>query len=218
MPADAAQRIVDLLDRALPAPRRGTRILDRALAHAGLSALPVTTEELKSFVRTSVRATLEDELGPRLANEVANDLDAALSPALRRCETLPASPSSRRMRRVGVQLAVLVVGADRVRNAGVARILIRAGYSVTTAHDLVELAMATAAPTDAIVLDERSAIDPPEGLVSLLDQRLAVVHSCSNPPLAESLLRERGVAGVAAIREGAASGEVLTALTSLAAV
>jgi hypothetical protein len=169
-------------------------------------------------VRTAVRATLEDELGPRLANEVANDLDAALTPALRRCQTHPSSPSSRRMRRASAQVSVLVVGADRVRNAGVARVLIREGFAVTTAHDLVELAMATAAPSDAIVLDERSAIDPPEALVSLLDQRLAVVHGCTDPLLAESIVRSHGVADAATVREGAPSSDLLRALTSIVAV
>ncbi len=221
MPAEAAQRILDLLDHALPAPRRGTRVLDRALQRAGLKEIPLTTEELKAFVRTAVRETLEDELGPRLALEVARDLDEALSPALRRCETLASSPSSRRMRRIGSTLksTVLVVGGDRLRNATVARVLLRHGFVVTTAQDLAELAIAVSGPQpDAVVLDERCALDPPDALVALLEERLAVVHNCSNPALAETIAKSHGASRVVAVGEGAPSNELVYALSVLFAV
>jgi hypothetical protein len=166
-----------------------------ALRHAGLDSLPDTTEELKAFVRTPLRVILEDELGPRLAHEVINDLDAALAPALRRVDTYPAAPSSRRMRQVSPRqedLSVLIVGCDRVRNASLARVLIREGYSVTTARDHAEIAIASASPVDVVVLDQRSASDPP-------------------PPLRELL----GSARTVALRDGDSPREVVSALAAM---
>lgn len=197
MSTEGARRMLDLLERVIPAPHRGTRVLDVALARAGLHELPDTTEELKAFVRTALRTTLEDELGPRLAHEVANDLDAALSPALRRANTWPASPSSRSMRRVSPPppkpcLSVLIVGADRVTNASLARVLIREGYLVSTAQDHAEMAIASARGVDVVVLDHRCASDPPS-------------------PLRELLRSTRTVA----LRDGETSREVLSALSSL---
>lgn len=225
MPDEAEQRILDLLDHAMPGPRRGTRVLDLALERAGLASLPETTEELKAFVRKALRETLVEELGMLVANEVANDLDAALYPALRRCDTLPAAPSSRRLkresdgpvspRRDGV--AVLVVGGDRLRNASVARALAGHGFAVVTAQDLAEITIAGAGGTpDAIVLDERCALDPPDVLLGLLERTQSVaVHNCSNPPLAESIVRAHGCAKVAAIGEGSSARDLLRALTEL---
>lgn len=157
----AAQKILELLERVIPAPRRGTRLLDGALRLAGLDALPETTDELKLFVHRDLRRMVEEELGQRLAHEIINDLDASLTPALRRMDTMPAAPSSRRMRQVSArpeELKVLIVGGDRLRNASLARVLIREGYSVATARDHAEIAIATAsAPIDVVVLDPRCA-------------------------------------------------------------
>jgi hypothetical protein len=218
------QRILDLLDQAIPAPRRGTRVLDIALQRAGLDDLPQTTEHLKAFVRTSLRVALEDELGAQLAHQVANDLDAALTPALRRCPTLPAAPSSRRMRRVTERhegVAVLVVGADRLRNASIARVLLRQGFVVSTAHDLAEITTATASATPAaLVVDECCALDTPDILRDLLGRAatVALVHNCSNPPRAEDALRMHGIDRVVAIREGSSSQDLLSALSHLMSV
>lgn len=188
---EGARRILDLLDRALPPPRRGTRVLDLALRRAGLGDLPQTTEELKEFVRMALRETLEDELGPRLAHEVVNDLDAAMTPALRRANTWPEVPSSRRLKR-SPSMSVLVVGSDRVRNASLARALIREGYIVATAHDHAEIAIASANPIDVLVLDPRTASDPP-------------------PPLRHLMHKTRLVA----LREGDSTREVVQALSVL---
>lgn len=220
------QRILDLLDQVIPAPRRATRLLDLALQHACLDALPQTTEHLRAFVRTSLRIALEEELGPRLAHEVANDLDAALTPALRRCDTLPAVPSSRRLHLVSPPpprhqgMAVLVVGGDRLRNASLARVLLGQGFSVSTAHDHAELALATADATpDALVVDERCALDPPEVLRELLARvaTVALVHSSSNPPRAEDSMRSHGIGRVVAVREGSSARDLLSALSLLIA-
>lgn len=222
--------MLNLLEQAIPSPRRGTRVLDLALERAGLDALPQTTEDLKAFVRTSLRVALEEELGPRLAHEVANDLDAALTPALRRCDTLPAVPSSRRLRLLSSQpphseprhdgAVVVVVGSDRVRNASLARVLLRQGFSVTTADDLSELANATAAAMpDALVVDERCALDPPELLRELLARvsTVALIHSSTNPPRAEDAVRSHGIGRVVAVREGSSSKDLLSALSVLIA-
>lgn len=222
------QRMLDLLDLAIPAPRRGTRVLEIALQRAGLDDLPQTTEHLKAFVRTSLRVALEEELGPRLAHEVANDLDAALTPALRRCDTLPAAPSSRRQRSSSPPhqearhdgAVVLVVGSDRLRNASLARALLRQGFSVSTADDLSEVINATStALPDALVVDERCALDPPDILRDLLARvaTVALVHNCSNPPRAEDALRSKGIGRVVAVREGSTSQDLLSALSVLIA-
>jgi hypothetical protein len=226
--SEGAQVILELLDKTIPAPRRGTRVLDRALAAAGLTALPVTTVELKQFVQSSLRAILEDELGPALAREVSSDLETALSPALRRCDTHPAAPSSKRMRRLsptpgtraGDGVSVIVIGGDRLANAGLARALVAEGFEVTTAYDDAELAIVTSARApDALVLDERSARELPcsvGALITSTPEIAVLAHNCSNPAITDALLRARGAGRMTALPSGISTREVISALSLLA--
>ncbi len=219
--------ILELLDKAIPAPHRGTRVLDRALEAAGLQELPSTHVELRTFVQSSLRAILEDELGASLAREVSADLETALSPALRRCDTSPAVPSSKRMRRYsptplarcGEGVSVVVIGGDRLANASLARARIAEGFSVTTAYDDAELAIVTSARApDAVVLDERSALELPDSIEELIGTPdIAVLaHNCSNPAITDALLRAHGADRMAALRTGATTREVISALATLA--
>jgi hypothetical protein len=225
--AEGADMILELLDRAIPAPRRGTRVLDRALEAAGLHALPATSGELKEFVQSSLRSILEEELGSSLAREVSADLETALSPALRRCDTSPAVPSSKRIRRysppplprIGEGLSVVVIGGDRLANASLARALIAEGFAVTTAYDDAELAIVTSAlAPHAVVLDERTALELPDSVEELISGTDVAVlaHNCSNPAITDALLRAHGAERMTTLRSGATTREVIHALSALA--
>jgi len=227
--SEGADMILELLDNALPAPRRGTRVLDRALAAAGLAELPSTNVELKQFVQSSLREILEDELGSSLAREIAADVETALAPALRRCDTYPAAPSSKRLRRLsppppsrpGSGISVIVFGADRLANASLARSLLAEGFDVVTAHDEAEVAMATRGRTPhAVVVDERAALELPDSIEALLSSQpeLAVLaHNCTNTSITEALLRAHGVGRSSVLPSRASTREVIWALSALAA-
>lgn len=223
--APEARRILDLLDKSIPAPHRGS-VVDRALEAAGLDALPDDTNELRAFVQTSLRTVLEEELGIGLAREVCADLETALSPALRRCDTSPAVPSSLRMRqhsgapssRRGAGVSVFVVGQDRLATASLARALVAEGFEVATAHNEAELATISDRPPHALLLEERCALALPDSIEELLSSRpgLAVLaHNCLNPQITDALLRAHGAAKMAALPRGATTREVISALAEL---
>lgn len=220
-----ARLILELLDNVVPASHRGNRVVDLALRSAGLSAIPETTVELKAFVQTSLRAILEEELGTALAREVSADLENALSPALQRCETSPAVPSSKRRisppppSRRGQGVSVVVCSADRLANASLARALLAEGFDVATAHDNSELASLTDRPPHAVVVDERCALEHPDSLEELIASApgMAVLaHNCSNPAITDALLRAHGAGRMAALPSGATTREVIYALSVLA--
>lgn len=231
---DGARRILELLDESVPSPRRGSRLLDQALEQAGLESLPETTPELRAFVRRSLLPVLTEELGPRLADEVVGDLEVALSPALRRIATQPASPSSMRMQKVSVSIppssmppssvraravgrAVLVLGSDRFATATLARALLGTGFTVTSAYDQAELANALAIGSlDAIVTDEALAIEHALLLreaLRLERRSVLIVTGCRDPQELEKQLQdEHGGEQVFGLSSSASSRELVAAL------
>lgn len=227
-----ARRILELLDESVPAPRRGTRLLDQALEQAGLARLPETTPELRAFVRRSLRPILEEELGPRLADEVTGDLEAALSPALRGHATLPAAPSSMRLQKVmmtipecpppsssrirGEGRTVLVIGADRFGTASLARSLVGSGFSVVTAFEPQEIADAlTTGSFHAIVTDEPRALAHASVLRDALrngTRSVLLVTGCLDPRAFELQLQDGGVDQVFGLPKSATSRDLVATL------
>lgn len=158
---------------------------------------------------------------------VVSQGDVSGRPALRRQETLPEAPSSKRAsqpsqvaRDDGSATAilrgpVLIVAQDRFVGTSLARALIRESFSVRSAADAAELVTATSngAPC-ALVLSERTTIDMPRPLASLLracPETPVIVHGCARASLAEAMLRAIGATRVIGI-EGAAAVDIVSAL------
>jgi hypothetical protein len=149
-------------------------------------------------------------------------------PALRSQETLPEAPSSKRGSQSG-QVAtrddgsatailrgpVLIVAQDRFASTSLARALIRESFSVRSATDAAELVTATSSGAPcALVLSERTTIDMPRPLASLLracPETPVIVHGCARATLAEAMLRAIGATRVIGI-EGAAAVDIVSAL------
>ncbi len=229
-----ARRLLDLLDGAVLAPRRGSRLLDQALEQAGLLQLPNGNPELRAFVRRSLRPILAEELGPRLADEVTGDLEAALSPALRGWATPPASPSSMRMNKDSVSIPpasmtpsvtppssirgngrkVLIVGRDRFGAASLARTLVGAGFEVTTAFEGDDLEGSLASGTfDAILCDELAADAFTTTLRGAVEQgAVLLVSHCRDVHETEERLRAGGIPKVFGLPSGALSRDIVLTL------
>lgn len=233
-----ARRILELLEGSVPPPRRGTRLLDQALELAGLATLPGTNGELREFVRKALKPVLAEELGDRLAGEVAHDLEAALSPALRRIDTVPSSPSSRRMRAIttpasaprpsspshppssgptpsvrGEGRLVVVLGHDRLSTSTIARALIGCGFEVSVAHDAQELLLATSGdPPSAVLCDDASAHEHAAELKRLAGAAVVVVHGCRDPKSTERALADAGLDRAVGIADRTSSRELVAAV------
>jgi len=211
--------------------------LDQALEQAGLAELPSATPELRNFVRTSLRPILEGELGVRLADEVARALEASLMPALRGWATLPAAPSSMKLRKAmptaptptdsappssqpvsvrGDGRSVLVLGHERFAAATVGRTLVGAGFKVAVALDASELGAEWSSRSfDAILTDEPRASEHAAALRELLrsaPRTALIVTGCKDPRATELLLQDDGVDQVFGLSSRASSRDVVATL------
>jgi hypothetical protein len=151
--------------------------------------------------------------------------DAPRRPALRHQETLPEAPSSKRSSQPHlfredsanaiVRGPVLIIAHDRFVATSLARALIRESFAVRSATDAAELVTATSNGSPcALVLAERSTIDMPRPLASLLranPETPVVVHGCARAVLAEAMLKALGATRVIGI-EGAAAVDIVSAL------
>ncbi|MBI2388154.1 MAG: hypothetical protein HYV09_00945 [Deltaproteobacteria bacterium] len=238
-----ARRILELLEGSVPPPRRGTRLLDQALELAGLATLPGTNVELREFVRKALRPVLAVELGDRLAGEVAHDLEAALSPALRRIDTVPSSPSSRRMRATAAPTSavssapssapsrppssgpvasvrgegriVIVLGHDRLATSTIARALIGCGFQVSVAHDAQELLLAVAGGNPSAVLCDDSSAREHAAELKRLAGSAVVVHGCRDPKSTEHALADAGLDRAVGVADRASSRDLVVAVARL---
>ncbi|MGZ3423993.1 MAG: hypothetical protein ACXVEF_32985 [Polyangiales bacterium] len=110
---------------------------------------------------------------------------------------------------------VLLVAQDRFSTTTLARALIREAFSVRSATDAAELVSATSNGSPcALVLAERTTIDMPRPLASLLranPETPVIVHGCARAVLAEAMLHALGAKRVIGI-EGAAEVDIVSAL------
>jgi len=223
-----AMRVYGALAALVPAPRRGHRLLQRALSSTKGSALPSEREEMLSFVRGPVRDTLEDELGDRLARRISAEMERTVdrelstsSPRERR-DTQPATPSSRRLQAVvgaltpaSVTAIVALVHDDRVRSTMLARGLLRAGFKVNVGPTLEE--RLDPFPT-AVIVSESIALDLPFALRRFLlihSDAALVVCDCRDAEHTERVLRAIGVRKLGLVCSGAPSTELLCAAQAL---
>lgn len=216
-------RVYSALAALVPAPRRGHRLLARALASTRAASLPTQRDNILAFVRGPVRHVLEDELGDRLAGRISAEMEQTLVRELdptdrrERRDTQPATPSSRRLQAVVGALAstspviVALVHHDAVRSATLARGLLRAGFLVNVGPSLEERLEPM---PSAVIVSEAVTLDLPFAL-----RRFFLVHpaaalvvcDCSDPEGTEQRLRQANVRRIGIVSSGAPSTQLLAA-------
>jgi hypothetical protein len=137
--------LLALLDMAYGSREGARGAADRALAVAGHDALPDESGDLLVFVLGPLRSVLSAEIGPRLARALVEDFTARLddqpeSERPRLGSSAPPQSMPRAVARVSLRARssqpapperiVLLVDADRVGRASLARALVRARWSV----------------------------------------------------------------------------------------
>ncbi len=223
-----AMRVFSALAALVPAPRRGHRVLQKALSSTKESALPSRRDEMLSFVRGPVRETLADELGDRLAGRISAEMEQTVDRELgtpsaqERRDTQPATPSSRRLQAVvgaltpaSVTAIVALVHDDRVRSTMLARGLLRAGFKVNVGPSLEE--RLDPIPT-AVIVSESIALDLPFALRRFLlihPTSALVVCDCHDAEHTERVLRAIGVRKLGLVSSGAPSTQLLCAAQAL---
>jgi CheY-like chemotaxis protein len=154
-PAQRALR--RLLSAVFDDPSRATDTIVRALRKADMPELPGEAPAILDFARAHLEPLVAEAVGVRLAHALVSDFTDELANLPTQAPTLPpvlAPPKKRRSvrpptRMKSLSCAVLVVDADRLRRAPLARALLRGGCAVTAADD----ARATAAALRAEKID-----------------------------------------------------------------
>jgi hypothetical protein len=186
------QALLSLLQLACGSYESALDVLGRSLARAGVDRLPRSASAVVAFVRGHVLQVLKDEVGPRLATALRDDLVAALGEQLPTAEriTIPPSSVARAVqpahpasvpRGAGTPLDVALVDADCVGRAALARALVRERWNVT-------------------VVDSE---EPPDGAPDPLDVALVDAAHPAAQAVLESIVRSHpGLAVVVRTGDG----------------
>ena len=202
-------RVFRALASLVPAPRRGHRLLTDALAASGDPAWPAVEADILTFVRGPVRATLESEFGELLARPIAAEMERAVERELaderEPHDTIPATPSSRRLPATDEDLAAVRVALahrDPVRADLLVRGLRRSRLDVSLGFDT---------DPEVVIVSEADALDLSPALRQLLFVRpntAVVACDCAEPAAVEASLRACGVRFARALPLGAPASEV----------
>jgi hypothetical protein len=200
-------------------------VLGRSLARAGRDKLPRSASAVVAFVREHVLRVLEDEIGPRLATALGEDLVAALGEQLPMTERITIPPASvsravnaqpaRVSRGANAPLGVALVDADRVGRTVLARALVRERWNVTVVDSLPVDEGTDPDPLDVALVDEAhpAAQAILESLVQTHPGIVVVVRASTARKLkAQPLAGVQGARRVEVTAEGASPEEVIKAI------
>jgi CheY-like chemotaxis protein len=185
------REVVRILALAYGDEKRATEAVSRALSESGISHLPEGPTALFEFVAREMVPALTSDLGPRLTIALLAELEAFRDSA---APAIPAHPVSEapvtgpRRRHVldatasvssTTRRRVLLVDADRLRRANIARALLRAKCDVSAVESAKELRASLegeprhdlavvdlGGPTAVELLEVFSSVDPDLPLVA----------------------------------------------------
>ena len=168
-PAQRALR--RLLSAAFDDPSRANEAIVQALHHAGIPELPDDSEEILAFTRAHVVPIVAQAVGARLGDALIVDFEEELkalpTPPMPFPTPLASMPpvippdraSAPRMH--SLNCTVLLVDADRLTRAPLARALVRGGCAVTAVEDVPgTVAALRAEKIDVALLDGDAAAFP----------------------------------------------------------
>jgi hypothetical protein len=158
-----------LLDMAYGSRGAATAALERAMAVASIAALPDAPADVLVFVLGPLYTVLGAEIGPGLAKALVEDFTSRIEPTPggelpRLGSSKPPASVPRAVARVSLrsrsspppapERRVLLVDADRVGRAALARALMRERWGVRVVESLEDLADALGeAAHDALIVD-----------------------------------------------------------------
>jgi hypothetical protein len=209
-PALPSAILASLLETTLENGGAARMLLQAALYEAGRSSLPEDPRALLAFSRAHLTGPLREELGPRVAEAVLDDLarqlGAASSPRLQTAARVPASAT------VPVAAArrptVVVIDPDRLSRAGLARALVTAacdviGVSGAAEIDEIDVVFDTAlvdvrTPDLAAIIEALRAKDP----------RIQVIALADDVTAAEGILAANRLVGARALPRACRPAEI----------
>lgn len=162
--------LLQLLEGACGSRDAAVSTLRLALVRAGLDGVPDTPNKTVLFVRAHLLGRLSEDVGPRLAMALVDDLLERLEEAPESGVVAVTPPASvPRIPRVSVRSSapvprgvLLLVDNDSLRRASLARTLVPVGWEVRTAswhQDVREAAMANEHPTAIVVVVEHPSVE-----------------------------------------------------------
>jgi hypothetical protein len=235
----AQREMLRILTLVYGGERRALDAVDHARAASAVAVLPGAGNVLFEFVARDLVPVLTTDLGPRLTIAVLAELeklrdfdgDAATSHPLGRVAVAPSSdaPATGPWRRLSAaggtvrpgrrhrsEGAVLLIDADRLGRARLARALIRRKCDVAVVESLQELKAALIGSESfgvAVVDLAQAAANDVLDLLTVLRSDLPVLARASNQEVARAALRARGVTTFATC-ETAAPVEDVAAIAS----
>jgi CheY-like chemotaxis protein len=194
--------LVSLLEKAFGSRGTAVSTLERVLALAGRDRLPDEPAEAVAFMRAHLLGALSADLGPRLTMALVDDFVECFDlppPVAAPSAPPPSKPwavarvslKGRHLLPVPAELRVLLVDADRVGRASLARALVRARWDVSvveSAEDVREAVHGEAPPDAAIVDLHHPAADPIlEAIVDAMPGLIIVVRGADGPEARQRL-------------------------------
>ncbi|MGH7439605.1 MAG: hypothetical protein ACRENE_28275 [Polyangiaceae bacterium] len=139
--------LLQLLEGACGSRQAAVSTLRLGLLRAGLDGVPDTPDGALLFVRAHLLAKLSQDVGPRLAMALVDDLSERLEPSPESgVVPVPPPSSAQRVARLSVRSSgepargiLLIVDKDPLRRASVARLLVPARWDLRTASSQEEL-------------------------------------------------------------------------------
>lgn len=234
--ASDAPRALKVIDTVVGGEERRRAILREALRSAGVSSFPDDPSDLLAFVRAHLVPILSNEVGPRLATVLLDDIDratrkeAARRARIRAAEangeppppssSQEAPPSSREPEptsSVRRRFNVLVVDRDRIGASMLARGMLTGGCDVAVAEAAT---LDGDFLPDVVIVAERDAIDMLPPLRAFLQARPEVpvlVRVKEHEHLATSIVQSIGARRCATIASTAPTMETVGVVRKLAA-
>jgi CheY-like chemotaxis protein len=222
----AQREVVRILALAYGDDKRAADAVSRALSESGRRELPEGATALFEFIAREMVPTLTADLGPRVTIallaelEAFRDSPAHLAPSGPPAPTISEAPVTGPRRRVSEatdarasspRTRALIVDADRLRRANIARALLRARCDVTAVESAAELraALAAEAPHDIAVVDvgAAAAAEILDAFASLAPD-LPLVACASDPDSTERVLAARSVKTFVACGRNAAPDDI----------
>ncbi|MGH7435414.1 MAG: hypothetical protein ACRENE_07045 [Polyangiaceae bacterium] len=200
--------LLQLLEAACGTREAALSVLRLALVRAGLDGVPDRPDDTVLFVRAHLLARLSEDVGPRLAMALVDDLVERLdAPPESGVIAVPPSSAAHRVVRVSVRSStqpvrgiLLIVDKDAFRRASLARFLVPARWNVRTAsshEDLVGVASEREDPVAIVVaVDHPSMESIVRAAVESWPGAAVVLHGDVSPasaPLLASLRQRRQV-------------------------
>jgi CheY-like chemotaxis protein len=211
-----------LLEAAYGSADDAREAIERALRGANLTEFPAGVPEILAFVRTGLLQILSDDLGPRLTMTLMEDFIAAheIRSSVTAKESAPPTPTapaearprtSARPRR----LRVLLVDADRIGRATLARALAREKCQVTVVDSLEELGQVVRSgeEIEAAILDGQHPAKLL--LMEMIVDRfpgVALVVRCAGEEATRTLVHALGVERFEVLPSGASPDALIAAV------